>query len=152
MAITKIRYVRNLTSNSVRIGNINVGPRGGRDVSEVADDVFQSATFAPSVGLLVEEIPKNEYQERIVAKWHEPVKQPKQQEIFHVNSKGEEQKLPVSLEIEQDAVRIPLDAAGYAGAERVMGSRPDESNGKTLSELRTEKNADNPEVVAELGI
>ena len=104
------------------------------------------------MGLLVEEIPKNEYQERIVAKWHEPVKQAKQQEIFHVNSKGEEQQLPVSLEIEQDAVRIPLDAAGYAGAERVMGSRPDESSGKTLSELRTEGNADNPEVVAELGI
>jgi hypothetical protein len=152
MATTKIRYVRNLTPNSVRIGSINIGPRGQRDVAEVPDDVFVSANFAPSVGLLVEEITKADYQERIVAKWHEPVKQSKQQEIFHVDSQGKEQKLPVTLEIEQDAVRIPLDTAGYAGAERVMGSRPDDGGGKTLSEMRTEGNADNPDVSAELGI
>ena len=152
MATTKIRYVRNLTPNSVRIGSINIGPRGERDVAEVSEDTFISANFAPSVGLLVEEITKADYQERISAKWHEPVKNKKQQEIFFVDSKGEEQKLPVTMEIEQDAVRIPIDTAGFAGAESAMGRRPDGGDGKTLSEMRTEGNLDNPDVTAELGI
>jgi hypothetical protein len=150
--MAKVRYVRNLTTNSVRIEDINLGPRGKRDVAEVPEEQFQSAKFAPSVGLLVEEISKPVYQERIVAEWHEPVKQSRQKEIFYVDSKGEEQKLPVTMEIEQDAVRIPIDAAGFAGAERVTGSRPDESGGKTLSEMRIDGNADNPDVSAELGI
>jgi len=147
----KVHYVRNLTPNSVRISDINLGPRGQRDVAEVSDEQFQNAKFAPSVGLLVEEITKAQYQERISAKWHEPVKSSKQQEIFHVDSKGEEKQLPVEMEIEQDAVRVPVDTAGFAGAERVMGSRPDEGDGKTLSEMRAE-NMDNPDVSAELGI
>lgn len=151
MATTKIRYVRNLTPNVVRIDTINLGPRGERDVAEVPDDQFQSAKFAPSVGILVEEINKTEYQERIVAKWHEPVKNSKQQEIFFVDSKGDEKKLPVTMEVEQDAVRVPIDTAGFAGAESALGSRPDKGDGKTLSELRTEGNADNPEITAELG-
>jgi hypothetical protein len=146
----KVRYIRNLTSNSVRIDTINLGPRGDRDVAEVSEEQFQSVKFAPSVGLLVEEIAKPFYQERITAKWHEPVKNAKQQEIFHVNSKGEEKKLPVEMEIEQDAVRIPVDTAGFAGSERVMGSRPDAGDGKTLSEMRIEGTSE--EVSAELGI
>jgi len=57
------------------------------------------------------------------------------------------------MEIEQDALRVPVDTAGFAGAERVMGSRPDDGDGKTLSELRIEsESGDNPEVSAELGI
>jgi len=149
--MAKVRYIRNLTLNSVRIDTISLGPRGERDVAEVSEEQFQSAKFAPSVGLLIEEINKADYQERITAKWHEPVKNAKQKEIFHVNSKGEEKKLPVEMEIEQDALRIPVDTAGFAGSERVMGSRPDDGDGKTLSELRIEKNADS-EVSAELGI
>ena len=151
--MAKVRYIRNLTPNSVRISDINLGPRGDRDVAEISDEQFQSAKFAPSVGLLVEEITKAQYQERITAKWHEPVKNSKQQEILHVDSKGEEKKLPVEMEIEQDALRVPVDTAGFAGAERVMGSRPDDGDGKTLSELRIEsESGDNPEVSAELGI
>jgi hypothetical protein len=150
--MAKVRYIRNLTLNAVRIDDINLGPRGERDVAEVSDEQFQSAKFAPSVGLLVEEINKAEYQERITAKWHEPVKNAKQKEIFHVDSKGEEKKLPVEMEIEQDAIRVPIDTAGFAGSERVMGSRPDDGDGKTLSELRIENNSDNAEVSAELGI
>jgi hypothetical protein len=150
--MAKVRYIRNLTSNSVRIDTINLGPRGERDVAEVSEEQFQSAKFAPSIGLLVEEITKPVYQERITAKWHEPVKNAKQKEIFHVDSKGEERKLPVEMEIEQDAVRVPVDTAGFAGSERVMGSRPDDGGGKTLSELRLEGQSDNTEVSAELGI
>ena len=150
--MAKVRYIRNLTLNAVRIDDINLGPRGERDVAEVSDEQFQSAKFAPSVGLLVEEINKAEYQERITAKWHEPVKNAKQKEIFHVDSKGEEKKLPVEMEIVQDAIRVPIDTAGFAGSERVMGSRPDDGDGKTLSELRIENNSDNAEVSAELGI
>ena len=148
--MAKVRYIRNLTANAVRIDTINLGPRGERDVAEVSEEQFQSAKFAPSVGLLVEEINKPQYQERISAKWHEPVKNAKQQEIFHVDSKGEEKKLPVEMEIEQDAVRVPVDTAGFAGSERVMGSRPDEGAGKTLSEMRGE--ASDADVSAELGI
>ena len=150
--MAKVRYIRNLTPNSVRIDDINLGPRGQRDVAEVSDEQFQSAKFAPSVGLLVEEINKAEYQERITAEWHEPIKNAKQKEIFHVDSKGEEVKLPVEMEIEQDAVRVPIDTAGFAGSERVMGSRPDDGDGKTLSELRIDGNLDDSEVSAELGI
>lgn len=150
--MAKVRYIRNLTPNAVRIDDINLGPRGQRDVAEVSDEQFQSAKFAPSVGLLVEEINKADYQERIAAKWHEPIKNAKQKEIFHVDSKGEEVKLPVEMEIEQDAVRVPIDTAGFAGSERVMGSRPDDGDGKTLSELRIDGNPDNSEVSAELGI
>ena len=148
--MAKVRYIRNLTPNAVRIADVNLGPRGERDVAEISDEQFQSAKFAPSVGLLVEEITKPQYQERITAKWHEPIKQAKQQEIFHVDSKGEEKKLPVEMEIEQDAIRVPIDTAGFAGSERVMGSRPDAGDGKTLSELRIENNSE--EVSAELGI
>jgi hypothetical protein len=149
--MAKVRYIRNLTINSVRIDDINLGPRGDRDVAEVSEEQFQSAKFAPSVGLLVEEITKPQYQERITAKWHEPVKNAKQKEIFFVDSKGEETKLPVEMEIEQDAVRVPVDSAGFAGSERVMGSRPDDGGGKTLSEMRGEGAAD-ADVTAELGI
>lgn len=150
--MAKVRYIRNLTNNSVRIDDINLGPRGGRDVAEISEEQFQSAKFAPSVGLLVEEVTKPEYQKRIVAEWHEPVKNTKQKEIFHVDSKGEEKKLPVEMEIEQDAVRVPVDTAGFAGAERVMGSRPDEGGGKTLSEMRGENISSSDEINAELGI
>jgi len=148
--MAKVRYIRNLTPNAVRIADVNLGPRGDRDVAEISEEQFQSAKFAPSVGLLVEEITKPQYQERITAKWHEPVKQAKQREIFHVDSKGEEKKLPVEMEIEQDAIRVPIDTAGFAGSERVTGSRPDAGDGKTLSELRIEGNSE--EVSAELGI
>ncbi len=146
----KVHYVRNLKPNSCRIADINLGPRGERDVAEVSDEMFSSAKFAPSVGLLVEEITKAEYQERINEKWHDPAEKKAQKKIVHIDSKGEERDLPVEMEIETDAVRVPIDTAGFAGAEHAMGSRPDDGGGKSLSQIR--EGGDNADVSAELGI
>lgn len=145
MAINrKVKYFRNLTPNPIRVLDVNFGPRGARDVAEVPVDKTTDPKFAPSVGLLIEELTPAAYNERIAAAYQETsVARPgyKAPQVYTVVQKpgGESAEIKQDVEIEGHqpmGLRREIDNSQFVGSDFATGSRPDPAAGKTLTEVR----------------
>lgn len=140
---SKVKYFRNMTPNPIRIGDINFGPHGGRDVAEVPVEKINDSKFAPSIGLLIQEITAVEYKERITSAFQEnSVANPeyKLPQVFTVtqtpDGKSKEIKQDVEFEGQLNTgLRVAIDSAQFQGSDFATGSRPDPAAGKTLSEM-----------------
>lgn len=186
-----MRYVKNATSSNVRVatritktagGHVHdsvelepevvvesINPktrvrstRPGKNVGAVEDDSFNRPEFKNSLGILIQEISEEEYDERqteIVRLTHSGGT--KEIKLAGFKSADHEMTLNTDTPVAEEAItRIPMDKEtlemSFAGAEHGTNSRPDEAEGgKTLTEVRRSKDAEgiqvDPDILRKMG-
>lgn len=141
MAPRKIKYYRNTRPNPIRVSTVSLNPRGQEgDSAEVTADVYDDKRFTNSVGVLVEEITKAEYDSLMDAEkanraqevnnptltiYHSDAEgktsdlNTTQAQVVDVEKAKENKEREVVLEVSSDGV------AQYQGAEAVTKGRKD---------------------------
>lgn len=144
---SKVKYFRNMTQNPIRVDSVNFEAYGKRDVAEVAEEIFNSAKFAPSIGTLIQEINEAEYKERLSEAYQKtsivkPGYTPPQVISIRENNRGAAEEYKQDVELEGYApvtgLRREISVDQYQGADFATGSRVDPGAGKTLTELRNQ--------------
>lgn len=132
---TSARFYRNLKQESVRIKDINLQPRGFRDVVKVDKEMMNDPKFAPSIGTLLEEITEEEYNERIAMTFSDPIAPKDASKRTVPNMYGDD--IPVQPMVPY-AIRKQVargEWGGITGASEVTVGRDDPAAGKKLSDL-----------------